>query len=435
MKDSNGSHIPNSSNHRKDPIKEVVVSRFPIFDKHRDVFAYELFFRSPSDIHRGLKSEPPPKSQKESHAKPAAKEEVDSLFIAGLKRLTGGKRAIFNFSSDMILHQIPLLFPSQFMAIGIQDYPTKDSQSTGNGSLIRKIHEIKEAGYLLIINDWLFNEGDAKLVKMADIIGVDFRSPGLQKRFFFPDEPHLRPRFLARSIETPTDYDIAAEKGYQYFQGEFFCKAEFVSIRNIPSYKFNFLRILKEINRPDVRVDQIEEILKRDLSITYKLLRFINSAAFSLKTTVQSIRHALTLMGEAEVRKWLSLIVLSGIGTDKPHELLSYTLIRAKFCEFIAAALNAQKDIPNFFLLGMFSMVDAFLDRPIDEILEELPLKDDVKAALIGKPNLYREVLDICIDFERAEWEKVARQVKALKLNMSNLADYYIESIEWGKLL
>ena len=241
-------------------------------------------------------------------------------------------------------------------------------------------------------------------------------------------------RFLAKSVETATDYKDAAEKGYEYFQGDFFNRADFVPVRNIPSYKVNLLKILKEVNKPDVRFDRIENILKKDVSITYKLLRFINSAKFGLKTTVHSIHHALTLLGEMEVRKWLSLIVLSGTGTDKPQELLKSTIIRSRFCETIAEELGIAHDLSGYFLMGMFSMVEAFLDRPMGEILSELPLDTAIKAALMGEENRFRQVLDVVLDYERGDWKNFSISADKLKLDEKKTVALYLDAVEWATL-
>jgi EAL and modified HD-GYP domain-containing signal transduction protein len=329
----------------------------------------------------------------------------------------------------MILHRVPFLFPGETVGISLIE-DIDQARTTPN-----ILEMMKTAGYLVMIDDRLFNEGDIALVKLADIIGVDFRSQGIRKRFSIDENDPLKPRFLAKSVETPSDFDFAINLGYRYFQGEFFCTPNIVSIRNIPSYKINFMRILQEIHKPSVRFDQVEEILKRDISITYKLLRFVNSASFGLKTTVQSIRQALTYLGEVEVRKWLSMIILTGIGTDKPHELVVHTLVRARLCESIAEALHRQEKIPNYFLVGMLSNIDAFLDRPMDEIINDLPLDDEIKSALLGKSNLYRDVLDLVLDYETANWMNVSRDADKLNLDMTQIGNMYVDAVEWGKLL
>jgi c-di-GMP-related signal transduction protein len=407
------------------PLRDILVTRHPIFDKRKEVFAYELLFQSDLEFQERARVQGCiPDNNADSE--PVA---IDSLFIAGLRKLTGGKLAFISFNRRMLINRLPLLFPSDLLGVELLEDVDPEKQMT------KTIEKMKNAGYLVILNDWLFNRGHISLIKLADIIGVDFRSHGLQKRDFYFKDDYTKPRFLAKSVETPSDFDVAVDSGYHFFQGEFFSKPKYISVRSIPSYKTNFMRILKELNKPTVQFDHIESILKRDVSITYKLLRFVNSAAFGLKTTVQSIRQALQLLGETEVRKWLSLIVLSGLGTDKPQELISNTIIRARFCESIAAALNLKNEMPNYFLMGMFSRVDAFLDRPISEILSEIPLHKEVKAAIEGQANSFRYVLNMVIDYENADWQNVTLAAEYLKLNVRQINNLYMEAIEWEKFL
>lgn len=414
-------------------VHEVVMTRSPIFDRKKEVFAYELLFKA--NVQDALSSKAS-KTTGTTKIIPRGKGDpninlkgVDSLIVTGLNSITGGKKAVIHFSAEMLLDELPLVFPNNMLGIEISE------EAAHARNLKSTVQKLKNSGYLLFFNDTLYNEGDIALVRLADVIGVDFRSQGLNKRFSIFEDDVTRPRFLAKSVETPCDFSLANEKGYQYFQGDFFQKGDLIAIRNIPSYKINFMRILKEINKPQVHFDQVETILKKDVSITYKLLRFVNSAAFPIKTTVQSIRHALNLLGEIEVKKWLSFIVLSGIGTDKPVELVRQTIIRAKFCEAIAAALSLTTEMPNFFLMGMFSMVDAFLDRPITEILKDLPLDSYVKAALLGEPNRFRDVLQLVTDYEKGNWKPFGEKAEELKLEEHNIAILYLEAVEWGQFL
>jgi EAL and modified HD-GYP domain-containing signal transduction protein len=409
-------------------MQEIAVTRHPIFDKKKEVFAYELLFHT--DFQKRFNNSSPDKDKdnKNTDSKTSI-EAVDSLFISGLKRLAGGKKAVINFNHEMILNKLPLVFPSDLLGIELFE----DTES--NKKLTKNIIKMKDAGYLVIINDLVFNTADISLVKLADIIGVDFRSGGLQKREAFFESDEKRPRFLARGVETVCDFDLAAETGYQYFQGNFFSAVDLISVRSIPGYKSNLMRILKELNKPSVEFSGIEEILKKEVSITYKLLRFINSATFGFKTEVHSIRHALNLLGEQEVRKWLSLIVLSSVGTDKPQELTRSTLVRAKFCESLAGQLDYSLEMPNFFLMGMFSKVDAFLGRPMDEVISEFSLDSNIKDALLGHPNRYRDVLELVIDYEQGEWRHFDDRAENLSLDIQSVSAMYKEAVDWGKFI
>ncbi len=415
MKDKNEA-VPN-------PMHEIMVSRQPIFTKKKDVFAYELLFKS--DLPGSIKTMKDNRAASDDSSLKA----IDSLLVNGLKRLSTGKRAVIHFNHQTLLSEFPLMFPSDLLGIEIQEDADPENKVT------EVVKKMKEAGYLVLMTDRVYNEGEINLVKMADIVGVDFRSRGIKKRDSVLDASPIPPRFLARGIETSSDFELAVETGYHYFQGDFFSKADMISYRNIPSYKLNLMRILKEINKPSVRFDKIEKILQKDVSITYKLLRFVNSAFFGLKTTVQSIRHALALLGETEVRKCMSFIVLSSIGTDKPLELIRTTIIRAMFCEYIASELGFKSDLSNFFLMGMFSMVNAFLGRPMDDILEDLPLASPVKKALLGQPNHFRDVLELVMDYERGNWVHLQQMIRKLKIKEKKVAALYLDAVEWGTFL
>jgi len=405
------------------PLHEIMVSRQPIFNKKKDVFAYELLFKS--DLPGSIKKMKDSNATRDDTSLTA----IDSLLVNGLKRLSGGKRAVIHFNHQTLLSEFPLMFPSNLLGIEIREEADPGKKVT------EVVEKMKKAGYLFLVTDRVYNEGEINLVKMADIVGVDFHSRGIQKRDSVLDGNPAPPRFLARGIESPSDFQLAVEAGYQYFQGNFFSKEDMISCRNIPSYKVNLMRILKEINKPSVQFDRIERVLQKDVSITYKLLRFVNSAFFGLKTTVKSIRHTLALLGEIEVRKCLSFIVLSSMGTDKPLELIRITIIRAKFCEYIAAELGFKSDLSNFFLMGMFSMVNAFLDRPMDEILADLPLADPVKTALLGKSNHFRDVLELVTDYEKGDWIHLQQMIRHLKIKEKKVAALYLDAVEWGTYL
>jgi EAL and modified HD-GYP domain-containing signal transduction protein len=203
----------------------------------------------------------------------------------------------------------------------------------------------------------------------------------------------------------------------------------------MPGYKLNYLHILQKIHEPVLELDAVEEIIKRDVSLTYKLLRFINSACFGFRVTVRSVRHALNLLGKREIKNWLTIIVMSGIGKQKPPELMNVAVIRARFCELIAAKFKLRQKPAEAFLTGIFSMMDAFMDRPLEEILEELPLEEHVKAALLGKDGPSANALELVKTIEKARWEEVTRYSTQLNLEEEKLAPLYLEAVEWTKFL
>ena len=191
-------------------------------------------------------------------------------------------------------------------------------------------------------------------------------------------------KLLAEKVETKEEFDQAAEMGYTCFQGYFFSKPVIISGKDIPGFKLTYLQMLQEINSPEMDFRKIEDLIKREVSVSYKLLRYINSAFFGLRRKVESIRQALALLGERNIKKWISLIALSSMGEDKPMELAASSLIRAQFCESLAPKMGMRDREHDLFLMGLFSMIDAIIDRPMAEILDELSISEDIKVALSG---------------------------------------------------
>ena len=265
------------------------IARQPIFDRRKQVYAYELLYRS----------DPVNRAHVINDEYATFKVIANGLLI-GLQRLTAGKRAFIHFNRLLLIGQIPLLFPKDLL--GVEIFETAKPEER----VIQACERIKKAGYLMVMDDFVFNEPYHQLLKFADMIKVDFlvNSPG-KIRLFAQKAASQKLTLLAEKIETRKDYNEALELGFHYFQGFFFQKPELISRQDMPGYKLNYLHILKKIHDPVLELDAVEEIIKRDVSLTYKLLRFINSACFGFRVTVRSVRHALNLLGKREIKNWL----------------------------------------------------------------------------------------------------------------------------------
>ncbi|MCP5048133.1 MAG: HDOD domain-containing protein [bacterium] len=395
----------------------MFIARQPIFDREKNVYAYQLLYRS-DEVNRAHIAD-------ESYA--TLKVIANSLLI-GLQKLTSGKRAFIQFNRKLLLGKMPLLFPEDLLGVEVMDNVEPDER------VIRSCQHIKKSGYDLIMNEVVLKDEFNPLIPMVDIIKIDFLETTPEERRALMEHPGTA-RFLAEKVETQEYFEEAKALGCVYFQGYFFRKPDLVSRKEVPGYKLNYLRILEKIHDPFPAFDEIEEVIKRDMSLTYKLLRFINSASYGFKVTVRSIHHALILLGKREVKKWLTIIVMSGIGRTKPIELMSTVVIRARFCELIAENFKLHPQPSDFFMMGIFSLVDAFLDRPKEEILAELPLEEDVKQALLGQEGPIRSSLQLVEAFEKAEWDTFTQLAETLNIDEQKAAKLYVEAVEWSKFL
>jgi EAL and modified HD-GYP domain-containing signal transduction protein len=395
----------------------VFVTRQPIFDDKQIVIGYELLFREPSrDYYRH-----------EDGDDATLTVMSDSFLDLGIERLTSGKPAFVNFTRRLLLDEVPFDIHKDFLVVEILENIEPDAP------VIEVCRKLKQSGYRLVLDDFVFHEKYLPLMELADMIKVDFltstprQCETLVRKY---NRPGLH--FCAEKLETRAQFERARDMGYSYFQGYFFCRPEIVSGKRISGYKLTYLQILDEMGKTDLNFDRLESILKRDVALSYKLLRLINSAYYGLSNRVKSIKHALVLLGIREIRRWVTVMALHGMGNDKPEELLVNSITRAKFCELTAEMLTPNDRQQDFFLMGLFSQIDAFLDRPMAEILDQLPIYEDVKSALLGEDNQFRKVFEIMLSYEKGEWERFLRETRRLNLNPSRIMTIYLAALDWS---
>ncbi len=397
---------------------DVFIARQPIFDKAQNIFGYELLFRSGLENFFDTNLD-------QDYA--SSKMLMDSLLIFGFDELTRGKMVFLNFTRKVLLSDITFLLPKQTTVVELLEDVEPDKE------VISAFEKLKKKGYTLALDDFEYQDKFLPLLNLTDIVKVDFTlTKGTERLNVIKkiDNPNIK--YLAEKVETIEEFNQAKEMGYSYFQGYFFSKPVIVTGTDMPAYKLNFLQIIQELYNPNVSIGNIEKILMRDVSLSYKLLRLINSAAFSLRKEVYSIRHALNLLGIDELKKWISLMALSQVGDDKPEQLMITSVSIAKFSEIIAEKTRNRNIKSNFFLAGLFIFIDGFLNRPMEEILKNVPIIDEIKEALLGKNNLYRKVLDLYLSYEKMDWENVTQICNDIKIKPDEIFEYYMEAITWA---
>ncbi len=396
---------------------DAFIGRQPIFDTKQQVFGYELLFRS------GM-------NNVFTHTDPdqaTSKVITDSFFLLGIPTLTGGKRAFINVTRDVLLNEYVFLIPKESIVVEILETVEPDLE------ILSACKKLKEAGYLLAVDDFIYDEKYKPLLNLVEFVKIDFlATKGEGRKVLLDRYASYSIQFLAEKVENPEEHREALDLGYSYFQGYFFCKPTVISTKDIPAYKLHYLRILQVINRPEIDFRKLAEIIKQEISLSFKLLRYINSAYFGLKNKITSILQALALLGEREVKKWVSLIALASMGQDKPEELIIQTMIRAKFCESLAPAIRLSERADDLFLLGMFSLIDTILSRPIAEILTEIPIADEIKDALLGKEGRLRTVYEFVQVCEKADWQRLPEYTAKLGIQEANAYQLYLSALQWS---
>lgn len=397
---------------------EHFIARQPIFDTKGRVYAYELLFRS--GLHNYFDCDDADLA--------AASVIANSNLLFNLDEMTGGTRAFINCTHNVLTKDLMTTLPRQQAVVEVLEDVEPDEQ------IIAACQRLKSLGYTLALDDFVYHENFEPLLELADIIKVDFLLSDVdeQERLARTMIPRGI-KMLAEKVETHEVYEQAKKMGYQLFQGYFFAKPVIISRKDIPTNKVQFLRILKEIHAEEVDFKKLAATIQSEVSLSYKLLKLINSAAFALRNKVTSILQALSLLGLREIRSWVSLLSIASMADDKPAELVVASLIRAKLCEQLAQPCKMGDRQSDMFLMGLFSLLDVIMSRPIDEILQEITVEDDVVAALTGEPGILRSVLDLVIATEKGDWDEVTSLAAELQIEEQFLSEAYLDAVKWAQ--
>ena len=394
---------------------DVYVARQAIFNINKEVIAYELLFRN-SNSNKFVFIE---------NSNPTLDVIRNSFSVIGLDKITEGKRAFINFDEELIKSGLIETFPKDFIAIEILETVKPDAR------VIECCKSLKEKGYIIVLDDFEYNEEFDELIKYIDIIKVDFIiTKGKERKEIMNKVRNKKIKFLAEKVETEEEYKEAVSYGYSYFQGYFFCKPVIISGKDISGFKFTYMNLIKELNKDDVDIKNIERLVKNDVSLSYKLLKSVNSAHYSMKRRITSISDAIVIIGIKELRKWIFIIALQNMGKNSVEELVKVSLLRAFFGELLSKKIQIKLSSFDVFLTGMLSLIDALLNMPIEKVLSELPVSNDIKEALLEKENVISELLQLIISYENGNWEDANKLIKKFKLDEEFVKDCYLEAIQ-----
>ncbi len=397
---------------------DIFLARQPIFDKKNKIIAYELLFRT------GMLN----KYNSVDGDNATIEVIKNTLFNFGIEKIAKSKKVFINFTENILKSNILDLLSPEYVVVEILE----DIEPTLE--IINICKKLKEMKYTIALDDFVFHNKYKSLMEFVDIIKVDFRiTNGEERKEVIKKIKNKNIKFLAEKVETIEEFNDAVKYGYSYFQGYYLSKPIVISGKKIPENKIIHMRLLEELNSKDFSLEKVEELIKKDISLSYKLLRIVNSAEFGLKHKVTSIKQALSYTGEIQVKKWLYLVSIKAIGDDRPDFIIFESLARAKFGELIFLKTRFKNDSFNAYLTGMLSLVDVILEKPIDEILEEILVDEDVRSALIGeKNNKYGFLLSLILNYEQGKIDKIFELMEYFNISTDELRSSYMEAIEWS---
>ncbi|CAG9610336.1 EAL and HDOD domain-containing protein [Pseudoneobacillus rhizosphaerae] len=403
---------------------EVFVARQPIFTREKDIFAYELLYRNSQN-----------NSFPDINGDMATTDVIINSYInIGINEMSNGKPCFINFTEKLLCSGVPTFFQPNEIIVEILETVEIGTE------LLNICKELKSKGYQIALDDFILNSNNKhffSLIKYIDIIKVDFRNTTEEMRSLI-ESVSLKYgiKLLAEKIETMEEFESAAGKGYVYFQGYFFSKPAIMSTRDVPEYLQNYFPIIQLLSNDDPDLNEITRLIEQDLSLSYKLLKLVNSPTFWGINKINSIKQAVVRLGMKELKKWIYLLSIRGNVSENSEwtrEILNKSLTRAKMCESIAENKYKQKELSSYFLTGMFSLMDTLLGIDMDHILKLIPLEANICEALKGKSNQHKEILNLCISIEIGDWQDFDYLCERLKIEDSFALGLYNDAFKWSK--
>ncbi|HEY1647221.1 MAG TPA: HDOD domain-containing protein [Terracidiphilus sp.] len=388
------------------------MARQPILDLKGRVHGYDLLFRNaPETIFR-------------RDAESAVETMIDNEVLFGLERLANGLPAFISCTAEALTEDLVLVLAPELTILGV---PAGVEPAP---KVVDACRALKARGFRLSLDDFDGKTAGHPLLDQADYIRADFRSMGAAEKKQLQQRAPKSVVFVAQKVETQEDYRKACAEGFTLFQGGYLCQPVLLKERKVPANRMFHFEIVRELYRDPIDVRKVSQLVRRDASLTYRLLRLVNSPMYALYQEVRSIETAIMILGESTFRRIMSVAVVSEMNADQPAEILQIALVRARFCELGAG--KSGQDPAEQYLLGMMSLLPVMLGVPMEEIVPNLPLRSAICDALTGTMNADRSLLGWLEFHERGDWESCDQIVAMQRLNSKQLLQCYEEAVLWA---
>lgn len=390
----------------------ALVARQPILDRQRRLHGYELLYRCAE-----------PGGGIGDGERATASVLTTSFLDIGSDQLLGRYPAFINATREFLLARSALALPADSLVIEILEDVHVDE------ALVRAVRELRDAGYRIALDDFVYRPAWEPLLALAQVVKIDVLAMDVdgvreQLRHIARYDVQL----LAEKVETAEQFRQLLELGFHLFQGYFFAKPAVVTGARVPASRLALLRLVATVQDPAAEIDAVAALVSQDPSVSFRLMRFINSAAVALPMPVTSIQRAVVYVGQQSLRRWVTLIALSSMD-DKPTALTRLALARARMCERLLAE-SGRGDADEAFTVGLFSTLDAFMDQPLADVLATLPLSGGVRAALLDGEGPAGEALACVGAYERGEWPRAVALAGGIA--PGRLGDLYCDAAAWA---
>lgn len=403
---------------------ETYIGRQPIFDELEQVYAYELLYRNNDNNYYDMPD-----------ADTATYDVIAQTFVSfGVHEISQGRPCFINFTENLLMSPIFEQLSSQYVVIELLENIDMTDE------VVRRVKQLKKQGYRIALDDFVLHDAlqQSDIFKYVDIIKVDFLLANEEERLKI--EYLVRQRYphitlLAEKVETHEEYKWARLHGYKLFQGYFFKRPQVMMTQEIPANILQYYRVIALLRESDPDIDEIAQMIERDVSLSYKLLKLINGAMSRPRYKVRSMKEAIMTIGLRDLQQWLYILTYREMKqtmiSGRMQEVMKTSLIRAKLCESLAR-YNGEVFDSECFLVGMFSLIDVLLARPLMGILQQLPLSEEVVATIAGAPSTLQPYLQLVIALENMEVSQIRHYARQINVTDTALLHMHYEATKWA---
>lgn len=393
-------------------------ARQPILDRDKNLFAYELLFRdSIINVFPDIDGDEATTKMIEA-----------SNFNLGISEFTGNKPAFINFTLETLIKGYPETLTPEELVVEILETVKPGKK------LLAICKDLHQKGYTIALDDYIHQAVWQHFYPFVHIIKIDWQDTTLETikevKVAIENFPHIQ--LLAEKVETYEEYNQALELGFELFQGFFFAKPEMVKTKNLSPSQVAMAELLYETSKTEVDLSGVTSVFEHDVTLSYKLLRYANSAIFKRRTEISTIKQALVTLGSAELKRFIGLMFAANINPEKPSELINSAMARAKFCDLMASEVKTPIDQSIAFLTGLLSLIDAIVDEDLASILAKLPLAQEIKDTLLTREGDLAALIILLEHIEHAQWSDATTLMQKIGLEKSIVLKHYNEAIAWA---
>jgi c-di-GMP phosphodiesterase len=393
-------------------MEHLFIARQPIYNRDKGVMGYELLYRNNAINHANI-----------NDGDQASCETILNTFMhIGIDNIVGSALAFINLPREFIVNEsLTPMFNEQAVLEILEDIkPDKD--------VIEGIKRLKNEGYLIALDDFVFDDSLIPFIELADFIKIDIHAltkDEIKQQLSILNQYDVR--FIAEKIENHELHQFCYDLNFDFFQGFYYCYPEILKQKSLPSNKLVILNLIQKLQNPEIESEELEQILVQDITLSYKLLRYINSAAFGLRREIDSIKDAIILLGLDNLKNWISLIMMSKIIESKPTEIIVTGMIRGKMCELIAEKHHPEVK-HQMFIIGLFSVLDAIMDQTLVNLLDTVILSTEIKLALLDHVGIQGEIYHSVLQYEKSNWDELINS----SIDAGEFIQSYLTAVNWA---